>query len=42
MKISISIDLGDVLGKITFIERDFIPNLKSSYSKKFKEFIFKS
>jgi hypothetical protein len=42
IKRSIFIDKADVAKMIAYIERDIIPNLKESYKKKSKEYVFKS
>jgi hypothetical protein len=42
IKRSIFIDKDDVLGMISYIDRDIIPNLKTSFKKQSKEFVFKS
>lgn len=42
IKRTIFIDKKDVLGMISYIERDIIPNLKTTYKKQSKEYVFKS
>ena len=42
IKRSIFIDKADVSKMISYIQRDIIPNLKSSYKKKSKEYVFKT
>jgi hypothetical protein len=42
LKRTIFIDKKDVLGMISYIERDIIPNLKTTYKKQSKEYVFKS
>jgi hypothetical protein len=42
IKRSIFIDKSDVAKMITYIQRDIIPNLKNTYKRKSKEYIFKS
>jgi hypothetical protein len=41
-KRTIFIDKDDVNGMISFIERDIVPNLKTTYKKQSKEYVFKS
>jgi hypothetical protein len=42
IKRSIFIDKADVSRMITYIQRDILPNLKSTYKKKSKEYVFKT
>jgi hypothetical protein len=42
IKRSIFIDKTDVARLIAYVQRDIIPNLKNSYKKKSKEYVFKS
>jgi hypothetical protein len=42
IKRSIFIDKDDVLGMISYIERDIVPNLKTTFKKQSKEYVFKS
>jgi hypothetical protein len=42
IKRSIFIDKVDVSRMITYIQRDILPNLKSTYKKKSKEYVFKT
>ncbi len=41
-KRSIFIDTDDALGLIAYLERDVIPNLKTTFKKQSKEYVFKS
>jgi hypothetical protein len=42
IKRSIFIDKADVSRMISYIQRDIVPNLKSTYKKKSKEYVFKT
>lgn len=42
LKRTIFIDKVDVIGMISYIERDIVPNLKTTYKKQSKEYVFKS
>jgi hypothetical protein len=42
LKRTIFIDKDDVIGMIAYIERDIVPNLKTTYKKQSKEYVFKS